>query len=109
MADLNQHRSVSVTVAGERLQIRTDLPDGELKEIVDFIDGRYASYDRYNLEAGKKFALLALEFGQQISELKKMLRQIKVERDELNNGIKEIAALLDEGLEHPESHDPDWV
>jgi len=109
MADLNQHRSVSVTVAGERLQIRTDLPDGELKEIVDFIDERYASYDRYNLEAGKKFALLALEFGQQISELKKMLRQIKVERDELNNGIKEIAALLDEGLEHPESHDPDWV
>jgi hypothetical protein len=38
-----------------------------------------------------------------------MLHQVKVERDELNNGIKEIAALLDEGLEHPESRDSDWV
>lgn len=109
MAELNQHRSVSVTVAGERLQIRTDLPDGEIKEIVDFIDERYASYDRYNLEAGKKFALLALEFGQHITELKKMLHQVKVERDELNNGIKEITALLGEGLERPEDHDSDWV
>ena len=38
MAEMNIHRSVSVTVANERLQIRTDLPDGELKEIVDYID-----------------------------------------------------------------------
>lgn len=109
MAELNQHRSVSVTVAGERLQIRTDLPDGELKDIIDYIDERYTSYDRYNLEAGKKFALLALEFGQQITELKKILHQVKVERDELNNSIKELAALLDEGLERPESRDSDWV
>ena len=110
MAELNQHRSVSVTVAGERLQIRTDLPDGEINEIIDFIDERYASYDRYNLETSKKFALLALEFGQQISELKKMLHQVKVERDELNNAVKEIAALLEEGQEHKESSpEGDWV
>ena len=109
MAEMNIHRSVSVTVANERLQIRTDLPDGELKEIVDYIDERYASYERFKLESGKKMALLALELGQQVAELKRLLHQVKVERDELNNGIKEIAALLDEGLEHPESHDPDWV
>ena len=106
MAELNQHRSISVTVAGERLQIRTDLPDGEINEIIDFIDERYASYDRYNLETSKKFALLAL----QISELKKILHQVKVERDELNNAVKEIAALLEEGQEHKESSpEGDWV
>jgi hypothetical protein len=109
MAEAITHRSVTVNVGSERLTIKTDLPDGDIKEIVDYIDERYTSYDRYNLEAGKKFALLALEFGQQISELRKMLHQVKVERDELNNGIKEIAALLDEGLEHPESRDSDWV
>ena len=53
MAELNLHRPVSVTVAKERLQIKTDLPDGDIKEIVDFIDERYASYDRFKLEAGK--------------------------------------------------------
>ena len=106
MAELNLHRPVSVTVAKERLQIKTDLPDGDIKEIVDFIDERYASYDRFKLEAGKKMALLALELGQQLFE--KMLHQIKVERDELNNSIKEMAALLDEGLDRPEKAD-DWM
>ena len=109
MAELNSPRSVSVTVAGERLQIRTDLPDGDLKDIVDHIDERYASYDRYNLEAGKKFALLALELSQQIVELKRMVHLLKVERDELNSGVKEVTALLDEGLEHSESRNSDWV
>ena len=99
MAELNQHRSVSVTVAGERLQIRTDLPDGELREIVDYIDERYTSYERYNLETGKRMALLALEMCEQLFAHRKMLHEIKVERDELNNAMKEMAALLEEGQE----------
>ena len=53
-------------------------------------------------------ALLALELGQQLFEMRKLLHQVKVERDELNNGIKEMAALLDEGLERPEKSD-DWM
>mgnify|MGYP003512082719 CR=1 FL=1 len=108
MAEMNLHRPVSVTVVGERLQIKTDLPDGDIKEIVDFIDERYASYDRFKLEAGKKMALLALELGQQLFEMRKLLHQVKVERDELNNSIKEMAALLDEGLDRPEKAD-DWM
>ena len=108
MAELHLHRPVSVTVAKERLQIKTDLPDGDIKEIVDFIDERYASYDRFKLEAGKKMALLALELGQQLFEMRKLLHQVKVERDELNNSIKEMAALLDEGLDRPEKAD-DWM
>ena len=108
MAEMNLHRPVSVTVANERLQIKTDLPDGDIKEIVDFIDERYSSYDRFKLETGKKMALLALELGQQLFEMRKLLHQDKVERDELNNGIKEMAALLDEGQDRPEKTDT-WM
>ena len=56
MADVESHRSISINVAKERLQIRTDLSDADLKEIVDYIDERYASYGKYNLEAGKRMA-----------------------------------------------------
>ena len=108
MAEANTHRSVTVNVGSERLTIKTDLPDGDIKEIVEYIDERYDSYARYNLEAGKRMALLALELGQQLFEMRKLLHQVKVERDELNNGIKEMAALLDEGLERPEKSD-DWM
>ena len=109
MADLNTHRPVSVTVAKEKLQIRTDLSDSDLQEVLGYIDERFESYSKYNLEAGKKFALLALELSQQIVELKRMVHLLKVERDELNSGVKEVTALLDEGLEHSESRNSDWV
>ena len=69
MSDVETHRSISINVAKERLQIRTDLSDADLKEIVDYIDERYASYGKYNLEAGKRMALLALEMAQQFEDL----------------------------------------
>lgn len=110
MADMNTRRSVTVNVGSERLLIKTDLPDGELKEILDYIDERHTSYERYNLEAGKRLALLALELGEQLFTLRKVCRELKVERDELNNAIKETAALLEEGQEHKESSpEGDWV
>ena len=56
MSDVETHRSISINVAKERLEIRTDLSDADLKEIVDYIDERYASYGKYNLEAGKRMA-----------------------------------------------------
>ena len=99
MAEMNVRRSVTVNVGSERLLIKTDLPDGELKEILDYIDERHTSYERYNLEAGKRLALLALELGEQLFTLRKMCRELKVERDELNSAIKEAAALLEEGQE----------
>ena len=99
MAEMNSHRSISISVANERLQIKTDLPDGDIKEIVDYIDERYTSYERYNLETGKRMALLALEMCEQLFAHRKMLHEIKVERDELNNAMKEMAALLEEGQE----------
>ena len=109
MAELETHRSVTITVCNERLQIRTDLPDGDLKEIVDYIDSRFENYGRYNLDSGKKMALVALELGQQLSETKKLLHQARVQRDELNNGIKQISALLDEGMERPGNTSDSWV
>ena len=110
MAEVNIHRSVTVNVGSERLTIKTDLPDGEIKEIVDYIDERYTSYERYNLETSKRMALLALEMSEQLFAYRKMLHEVKVERDELNNAIKEMAALLDEGQEHKESAPgSDWV
>lgn len=101
MAELDTHRPISVTVAKERLQIKTDLGEAELKEILHFVDERFESYSKYNLEVGKRWALLALDLGQQLFEFRKQIRQVRAERDHLENSIKEISILLDEGLEHP--------
>ena len=101
MADVETHRSISINVAKERLQIRTDLSDADLKEIVDYIDERYESYGRYNLEAGKRLALLALEMAQQLFEAKRRLHQAKVYREQVDQSIKDISSLLEEGIEQP--------
>jgi len=109
MVEINSRRSVTVNVGSERLLIKTDLPDGELKEILDYIEERYSSYERYNLETSKRLALLALEFAEQLFTLKKMMHGLKVERDELNTAIKEMAALLDEGQPHNETPESEWI
>lgn len=102
MAELNTHRSISVTVAKERLQIRTDLSDADLKDILDFINDRYESYGKYNLETSKRMALLALELAQQLFDAKKRLHQAKVLKEQMDQGIKDVASLLDEGIDHTE-------
>ena len=103
MADLNTHRPVSVTVAKEKLQIRTDLSDSDLQDVIGYIDERFDSYSKYNLESGKRLALLALDLGQQLYDARKMLRQAKGQREQLEQRLKELSSLLDEGLETPGS------
>lgn len=90
-----------MTVARERLQIRTDLPEAELKEIVDYIDERFESYSKFNLESGKRMALVALEMAQQLFEARNRLHQAKVYREQVEQSLKDITSLLEEGLEHP--------
>ncbi|MCQ2062908.1 MAG: cell division protein ZapA [Fibrobacter sp.] len=101
MSEAETHRSISVTVARERLQIRTDLPEAELKEIVDYIDERFESYSKFNLESGKRMALVALEMAQQLFEARNRLHQAKVYREQVEQSLKDITSLLEEGLEHP--------
>ena len=105
MSDVETHRSISINVAKERLQIRTDLSDADLKEIVDYIDERYASYGKYNLEAGKRMALLALEMAQQLFEAKRRLHQAKVYKEQIDQSIRDISSMLDEGIDTPKSWD----
>ena len=105
MADVETHRSISINVAKERLQIRTDLSDADLKEIVDYIDERYDSYGKYNLEAGKRMALLALEMAQQLFEAKRRLHQATVYKEQMDQSIREIASLLEEGIDQPKNWD----
>ncbi len=103
MADLNTHRPVTITVAKEKLQIRTDLSDSDLQEVLGYIDERFESYAKYNLEATKRLALLALELGQQLFDARKMLRQAKVQREQMDQRLKELSSLLDEGQDPSES------
>ncbi|MCF0215212.1 MAG: hypothetical protein HUK21_01910 [Fibrobacteraceae bacterium] len=98
MAEAENLRSVSVTVAQERLQIRTDLPDTELQEIVEQINKRYAMYSKYQMEVPKKFALLAVELMSEISELRKQLRKAKIYCQQMDKDVKDIYALLDENI-----------
>ena len=105
MADVETHRSISINVAKERLQIRTDLSNADLKEMVDYIDERYDSYGKYNLEAGKRMALLALEMAQQLFEAKRRLHQAKVYKEQMDQSIREISSLLEEGIDQPKNWD----
>lgn len=102
MAEVETHRPVSVTVVKERLQIRTDLSDADLNEIISFIDERYDSYEKYNLETGKRLALLTLELGQQLFEMRKRLRQAKVVMEQMDQRIRDVTSLLDEGIDNGE-------
>ena len=64
-------RSVSINVAQERIHIRTDLPDTDLKEIVDFIESRLDNSSKFKLELKKQLCLLAVELTSEIIELRK--------------------------------------
>jgi hypothetical protein len=103
MADLNTHRPVSITVAKEKLQIRTDLSDSDLQEVLGFIDERFESFGKYNLENAKRLALLALDLGQQLFDVRKMLRQAKVQMDQMDQRLKELSSLLEEGQDSSEA------
>ena len=80
-------RSVSINVAQERIHIRTDLPDTDLKEIVDFIESR--------LDNSSKFKL---ELTSEIVELRKQLRKAKTYHDLMDKDLRELSLQLDEGL-----------
>ena len=79
MAELNTHRPVSITVAKEKLQIRTDLSDSDLQEV------------------------LGLDLGQQLFDVRKMLRQAKVQMDQMDQRLKELSSLLEEGQDSSEA------
>ncbi len=100
MAEIEPLRSVSVVVAQESIQIRTDLPEAELKEIGDFIDRRFDRSSKFQMDNRKRLALLAVELTSEIFELRKQLRRAKVYYDTMEQDIKNLTLLLDEGLEH---------
>lgn len=100
MAEIQALRSVSVNVAQESIQIRTDLPDAELKEIADFIDQRFGRSSKFQMDNRKRLALLAVELSSEIFELRKQLRRAKVYYEQTEQDLKNLALLLDEGMSH---------
>lgn len=99
MAEIAPLRSVSVSVAQENIQIRTDLPDAELKEIVDSIDQRFERSSKFQLDNRKRLALLSVELTSEIFELRKQLRRAKAYYEQMEKDLKNLNLLLDEGLE----------
>ena len=75
----------------------------DLQEVLGYIDERFESYSKYNLEAGKRLALLALDLGQQLFDARKMLRHAKVQMDQMDQRLKELSSLLDEGQDSSEA------
>lgn len=102
MADNDSLRSVSVVVAQESIQIRTDLPDAELKDIGDFINQRFDRSSKFQMENRKRLALLAVELTSEIFELRKQLRRAKIYYDTMEQDLKNLSLLLDEGLSRNE-------
>lgn len=105
MAEIAPLRSVSVSVAQESIQIRTDLPDTELKEIVDFIDQRFERSSKFQLDNRKRLALLTVELTSEIFELRKQLRRAKAYYEQMEKDLKSLNLLLDEGLERSKNED----
>lgn len=101
MADL-ELRSVTVTIAQERIQIRTDLPDAELGEIIDFIGEKFARYEKYQMDYKKRLSLLAVELTSELFELRKNMRRAKLYCEHLDKRARDLASLLDEGVDQPD-------
>ena len=81
-----------------RIHIRTDLPDTDLKEIVDFIESRLDNSSKFKLEMKKQLCLLAVELTSEIVELRKQLRKAKSYHDLMDKDIRELSLQLDEAL-----------
>lgn len=98
MADNDSLRSVSIVVAQESIQIRTDLPDAELKDIGEFINQRFDRSAKFQMENRKRLALLAVELTSEIFELRKQLRRAKIYYETMEQDLKNLSLLLDEGM-----------
>lgn len=102
MASIEPLRSVNITVAQETIQIRTDLPDAELNDIVDSINQRFDRSAKFQMDNRKRLALLAVELTSEIMELRKQLGRAKIYYDQMEQEIQNITLLLDEGQERLE-------
>ena len=100
MADV-ELRSVTVTVAQERIQIRTDLPDADLNDIVNFIDERFRRYEKYQMDVKKRLSLLAVELTSELFEVRKNMRRAKLFCEQMDKSAKDLSSLLEEGIEQP--------
>lgn len=99
MANIEPLRSVNISVAQETIQIRTDLPDAELSEIVDSINQRFDRSAKFQMDNRKRLALLAVELTSEIRELRKQLGRAKIYYDQMEKEIQNLSLLLDEGVE----------
>lgn len=104
MASIEPLRSVNISVAQEAIQIRTDLPDAELKEIVDSINQRFERSSKFQMDNRKRLALLAVELSSEIFELRKQLGRAKIYYDQMEKGLQNLTLLLDEGMERQDSN-----
>lgn len=99
MASIEPLRSVNVSVAQETIQIRTDLPDADLAEIVSNIDQRFARSAKFQMDNRKRLALLAVELMSENMELRKQLSRAKIYHDQMEKEIENVSLLLDEGMD----------
>lgn len=96
MANGETLRSVSITIAQEKIQIRTDLPDAELQQIVDFIGTRLDNSSKFRLDSKKQLSLLAVELTSEIFELRKQLHMAKIYHDQMEKVVRDLSLVIDE-------------
>ena len=99
MASIEPLRSVNITVAQETIQIRTDLPDAELSDIVESINQRFDRSAKFQMDNRKRLALLAVELVSENMELRKQLSRAKIYHDQMEKEIENVSLLLDEGMD----------
>ena len=102
MASIEPLKSVTISVAQESIQIRTDLPDAELNDIVENINQRFDRSAKFQMDNRKRMALLTVELMSEIMELRKQLGRAKNYYDQMEKEVQNLTLLLDEGVDNIE-------
>ena len=95
MASIEPLKSVTISVAQETIQIRTDLPDAELNDIVENINQRFERSAKFQMDNRKRMALLAVELMSEIMELRKQLGRAKNYYDQMEKEVQKKEGIKD--------------
>ena len=93
-------QSVTITGAQESIQIRNDLPDAALNELVEKINQRFERSAKFQMDNRKRMALLAVELMSEITELRKQLGRAKIYYDSMEKEVQNLTLLLDESMDN---------
>lgn len=93
-------RSTKVTIGTDRLQIRTDLSDQELNEIVEYVSQKL---ERYSAEVPanemrKRLILMSLDIASEYFDTRRRLLKLQKSNEKVEQEVGVLNTLIDGAL-----------